>query len=801
MLALANDSTLVLDFAREICRSSQFLLTSEFTQRALLYLAPHSKTLQKCCDTQSQLEATNRKVREIQVGLSEKMLASKDATGEAALRAYREETHRALNSLKNGNGLNLGSNPTDIPDLNALWHEAETLLTRNQNILEKFSKEIESAVALFTQNAENMLDHVAATDAMALAAAQLCTLSSYYPRGLSPEAEAARAGLLQVSGDSETMQHVLSLYELAEMAAAGQSAPQLPTQGYFAQLAKLKKQLSTSSPSADLRVLTELRDLYVSSGSTALAFYAALNCIAAGDTSHQTLFLAFESADQLGILCTLAESLRKVPDHANKRAILLQLYRIALRTGDSSGQQPLAALKTNHLMSAEKSFAESLECERAQQYDKAKEKAVSAWSHAKKDLANLSHLALQSMKLAHQIHFKMNHTAEENVNFSDTVVIQLLKLDSEDSLAWEILCGGVLDESAPGKQPWEALDQLLATVRSSTGAYIAGAYAHQRGDIPRMVHYLSKTGDHSQSALLAKIALADLAHTQGDHKKADQLIGYVSTWAPHHSLLPRLALPGASVRIRKPGIIPPQGLPVGEWESTTRLAIANALVAAQRGMPPAEALSTIPEYAKLRNLLEPHSPLFQKCRDTARELKEYVDTLTPFVDQSNPLTWGHLLWSSNQIHWSSAVHIHEALNPGGHTYTLGQMVNLLDDLERAVVVLDPWMQHFAPLRLRDRISQAAQSARRAHGRCTELFTTSKDEAAKAQSVVELISQITQVRDLLVSEVSNNLLRGKDALAEWTDKLLSLPAEGLLETSFHKRSQIQSNRKVRLKEGP
>jgi hypothetical protein len=45
------------------------------------------------------------------------------------------------------------------------------------------------------------------------------------------------------------------------------------------------------------------------------------------------------------------------------------------------------------------------------------------------------------------------------------------------------------------------------------------------------------------------------------------------------------------------------------------------------------------------------------------------------------------------------------------------------------------------------------------------------------------------------------LRGKDALAEWTDKLLSLPAEGLLETSFHKRSQIQSNRKVRLKEGP
>lgn len=798
ILVLAQDSKLVGDFARQIARSSGFLLKSEFTKRAVDFLIPHSKTLKECCDTQSQLELSVRKLEEIRRGVSEKMITNTGITDDVSLRVYREETLRALNSIKATCGSQLPSNSTNIVDLNALWREVETLLTRNHDLLRRLSRDIESTVTPFTQHAERLLDHVLASDVISARTTQLCALSSYYPRGLSPEAEAARAGMLQVPGDSDTMNHVLSLYESSELEASGQSTPASPLQGYFAELTTLKKQLLTSPSRVD-DVLSELRDLYVRSGSTALAFYATLNCIAAGDTSHHTLFLAFDSGERLGSLATLDETLRSMPNYENRRPVLLQLYRIALRTGNPNGEHLLEELRTKHRKSAEKSFAEALQFDSLKQYSAAKEKAVFAWSHAKDDLPNSSHLALEAIKLAYRLHFQSGHTAEESTTFSDTVATHILKLNRHDTFAWEILCGGLFAEGARGALPWKAIDRLIGTVKSPTGAYVAGTYAHNKRDIPRTRSYLSQTGDRSEPALNAKIILADIAHSEGGHEEALKLLEYVSIWAPHHPSLPRLVLPDHHAQPSLPRLLAPQTLPIASWNADTRCHISNALRDVRAGKPLVAALCEIPQYARLHSLLQHDSALFDKCREAARELDEHVKVLRPLVNRSHSLTWTIVPWSSHLVHWGSAVHIHEALNPDGHQYKLGQLVDLLDDIERAASILDPWMQHFAPLRLRERLFRAANSARRIHGRCNDLYTKSGDAEARVQNVVDVLSEITKVRELLIAEVSPNLRMGKDILNEWTEKLAALSLEALPDGEVHEQQHRQVHPKIRCKE--
>jgi hypothetical protein len=361
VVALAQDSKFVRGFAHKLSDSSSYLLESEFTKHAIAFLNSHSATLRRCCDTQSQLEWVSEKLSEIQRELSEKILATGGSTENASLRAYRETTHKALNSLIKTSSLGPPLSTADVPDLETLWREAAALRTRNQNTIDSFAKAIESALEPFTLPAQSLLERIVMSKAISARATRLAEISGYYPRGLSPEAEAARAGMLRVSGDGESMNHVLSCYELSEIAAAGREAPELPQSSYFAELSNLKEQLSSSPRTARLGVLSQLKDLYASSGSTALAFYAALNCIGAGDTSHSTLFLGFESGEQLGTLHTLADTLRSIPNHEGMRSVLLQLYRIALRTGDPRGQAILTELKTKHLQSLEKSFAEALE--------------------------------------------------------------------------------------------------------------------------------------------------------------------------------------------------------------------------------------------------------------------------------------------------------------------------------------------------------------------------------------------------------------------------------------------------------
>jgi hypothetical protein len=477
---------------------------------------------------------------------------------------------------------------------------------------------------------------------------------------------------------------------------------------------------------------------------------------------------------------------------------LLQLYRIGLVTNDSTRQDLLAELKMKHQMSAEKSFAEALECESLGRFAEAKEKAVNAWSHARKEPTSLSHLALEAMKFAYHTHFKSTHTPEENEAFSNAVATQLFKLDANDSMAWQIVCSTLLERGTPDATAWESIDKLLSVAKSPTGAYVAGTHAHKRNDIQRAWDYLSQVTGRSGQALRAKILSADLAHSEGDHEGATKLYRYVSTWAPHHPALPSFLIEGTPIRVVTPMVLAPQVLPVADWSPPTRLAISDAVLAVKSGQPPMQALSAISQYATLQDLLRYDSALFEKCHDAVRELGSHVEALSPFLNESNPSTWGLLPWSSSHLHWNDVVHIHEALNPEGHKYTFGQFANLLQNLERAAATLDPGMQHLAPLRLHERLHRAAERTRRAHGRCTELYNTSKGGDARLQSVKELVSEITQVRELLVHEITANLRRGKDTLGEWTGKLLSLPNGILLDMQEREEHRTFVDTRIRRK---
>ncbi len=295
------------------------------------------------------------------------------------------------------------------------------------------------------------------------------------------------------------------------------------------------------------------------------------------------------------------------------------------------------------------------------------------------------------MKLAYSLHFEMGNTLQDSVTFSDTVATKLLELDRNDNLAWEILCGALVSTSSSTVPAWTAIDELLETVKSPTGAYFAGLCAHTRGDRPQAQRYLSRTGDHTEPALRAKIALAEIAHSQGSHQEALEFLQHVSTWAPHHPLLPKLTLRDMPTRPQLPRPLAPRALPVDTWSADTRNWLSNVLREVRSGTPSTIALSRNKQYAKLDQLLQHDSALFTKCREAARALNEHAETLRRLIDRSNPLTWTILPWSSKQAHWSQAVHIHEALNPDGHRYVLGQLVDLLNDIERAASTLDPWM--------------------------------------------------------------------------------------------------------------
>lgn len=63
-------------------------------------------------------------------------------------------------------------------------------------------------------------------------------------------------------------------------------------------------------------------------------------------------------------------------------------------------------------------------------------------------------------------------------------------------------------------------------------------------------------------------------------------------------------------------------------------------------------------------------------------------------------------------------------------------------------------------------------------------------------MIDLIEEITKVREILVYEVSRNLRQGKEILREWTDKALALSPEALLENRELETPQRYLHRKAK-----
>jgi tetratricopeptide (TPR) repeat protein len=555
---------------------------------------------------------------------------------------------------------------------------------------------------------------------------------TYYPRGMSPEAEASHAGLfLEVGRGPQTAQ-------ILEQYVATETNVSQSLNGYFRDLQRAKQAVQAARE--DLKALRELRDTYQRSGSSALSYFANLNCIVAGDTSHTTLYQASEQANVIGASQHLSEFLEKFPTSLQTPVLQFHRWRLAIQRGDHASAVRLEA--GIPVKSAEGFLVAAQQKDMLGDHRFASDLAFSASQEACKQYPEDPRLYIEARWICLR-------GARDRDGLT-----KLAKKAPDDTR----VVGELMATLFENKSSWEVVEETLEVTRRCHRAWVlAGDKAYELGDLPRARRYYEKAKTLDPRSAEPVIALAQTyQHTEPEIWRKH--IEEARQLAPHYPALVSLdaveqggsnLLPTRSLKWSKSGALP-------KWTEKVQTQIVAAMHDAQHFQ---ERLLECDAYAAARTLLSPDSVL-ASSQSLAIELLERKCADVDAVLAVSPCK--HAVWQL----WCGRLY--DELEPCSVNSDFGVLTSCVRELSASLRELDPNDDYFFGAHCYPRLESLIKKARAIWLELTRADETSSD-VSQAQ-LRALRGCLGEVLKVLKVDLKSGLRQSEAALEQWTSDM-------------------------------
>jgi hypothetical protein len=699
-LALLSDSYREVAVLREKCEQAQSILTQ---------LASIERTLM-----------THRKEF---ANSDEQSVSERLNSFDSDLQPYREMCGMERSHMRG----NTPSVENLRADLEALRYELSTQLscsTRFLNLQAAAISEETRGVLLLQEAKISYQSHLGALKA----------LSTYYPRGASPEVEAYDLGLLTLDQNAANTATILHEYNEAETGIPKYSG----RSPYFRDLQGAKADVRDSN--RDIQRLRNLRDVYLRSGSVALGYFANLNCIAAGDTSHNTLFQSTEQASVLNRFPELSSILAGLPQPYLNEATIFHRWRIAFLADNHSEAGVISKALT-------KKSAESFMVAAMKKYAAGNER----------DGADFAFSARQQSAVQYPDDPCLYIEAHLLSPLSERDVQSIAKLAPNEVRVWR----DVVASHVEGVPDWAGLEAMLGRFEASPSPWmLAASRALELSDRERTQRYLALAHQIAPTLVEPLVCLAALCIDK-DSREVLEYLNQAQLLAPHHPAvvarssqeenLDAAKLVAARARSRG-GALP-------EWDRKTGDQIRAALRDADSVQ---ESLEASDAYGAVHTLLHSEELLPRALHAAIRFCSEQRILVQALIDRA-PCKAS--LWKL------SCGDMHDQLSTLSTNSAIGLFASCFRELTLALREIDPRDDYFGGLQKSSLLEASLETARFLWKGLDEV--ASETGLVQAQPLRSFEKCLGDLLGMLEQEIAPNLQHASSLLELWANDMKAL----------------------------
>jgi hypothetical protein len=760
----AITARLVSQFVATALQTGKEFDTAQLDQKAREFFVGHSDGLQRNHHPEVPYGSIIKELEALQPTLNQELLSTLSSGVMDPQNKVCSEVHQRLDPFRKL--LGQISSPATALTPEALFKETDRLIeiaTQEQEKVALQSRRLEDEFCLAVSRAYEA--GIAAHQLEDLAR-RLAQQSSYYPSRKSPEAHAIKRGLLRVTGDAGALQRLGEVYLRLDLEASELSSSvdtfQAPTQAgagahtnaYFNKLLDLKRELLFAPQEQLVPTLQKLRDTYVQSGSIALSYFSSLDCLAAGDYSHQTLTIAGDAALTLSLSAEFQDTLRLLLDSADPDpAIALHLLRnpADLKMKPAEVTQ-LRAILDMFPDTAEYGLARATESLKNGYSDMARDQGLSAYA-----IAKVSNGPLASASLEIALQAIMSSSPAQGPCSSAVTMLskKILRCEPENLMAWDTLIshGSPLCTVAGD---WTEIDKLLQSYPSERGYLRAAEWAKETGDPQRAESYLQEAVNGSIGSTETQLALAKLFEERGDEKAMYECLKQAAELSPHHSGITFPVEYGSVASLPARVTVMPVPIDPSEWTEEIR----NQIIEAARGKNQFKSNleEVCSEYAFVKMLLNQRSDLYKYHQETRTQLNNYLQDITLLLAQK----------SVTAVQWlKAAATMHQELNPLGYKSALCHFRNTLRELGDAVTSLDRSDHHLGVLKQVPTLDAHVENSREAWVVCTEKIEAKKPAAEIREALEALQHTLVRLDGVVANDIGKRLIAGSYVVDRWT----------------------------------
>ncbi len=578
---------------------------------------------------------------------------------------------------------------------------------------------------------------------------RLKDLSSGHSPGGTPEVTLFSTLAAQGSPVGAATRRLISKYISAEEGDA--ALARLP-HTYFGDLCTLKTRLRTSRGEARAPVVLALRDRYITSGSPKLGYLACKYALTEIKATHNSLFLAAETATASGQQADFRQLL-KDQEHSGSPEVLFHIARLE-RTRGGAGHsaafyQRLVAL---HPDSLEAQLMGVLSSDLTSAYRRVELLPIYARFSKRPDQDD----SLFGSFILEEI---LSHLQRDKPESAPAIARRLLTYNPECEAAWGVLLAMETTDQVSRRK-------LLTEFPSWSGVRLIAASAGN--DTSNFETLLRQRIASAPAHCEAYIALAQHLEARNRAGEAQVLLRQAYALSPHHPSIPQNILeeelrepPALRLEVARSGA----PIEVSAWGDDVRSLLAIAV--GKRGPALRKALAQCsPDFAEVNRLLAPGSLLLTQqvfFQDQTRRNCEVPRKL--LGAQVTSEKWRETVG----VMFQSLLSTSHELPYARYRWALGSLASCTLNLDPCGDYLN--LQHFV-----DKLDGLSEGAQRAYRRCAGLVhgVVPSDAEEVDTAIKYLIERLETLRDFVDHQLAPALITDlPDALERWDHAFSSL----------------------------